>query len=50
MGTAQWMVSVPEDITLLGATFYNQGVVVDRAANAAGVTMSNAGEGRIGAK
>jgi hypothetical protein len=41
---------IPADVSLLGRPFHNQAVVVDRAANALGAIVSNAGEGRIGAK
>ena len=47
-GKATFKLPIPNDTTLLGAPFYNQVLVVDRAANAAGFTATNAGEGQIG--
>ena len=42
--------AVPNDVALVGGSFFNQGFVLDPPANAAGITSSNSGEGRIGAK
>jgi hypothetical protein len=47
-GTAHFVLSIPQDAMLLGMPFYNQGLVVDRNANPAGFTWTNAGEGVIG--
>ena len=47
-GTALWNVRFPNDPGLVGVTFFNQAWVVDAAANPFGVSVSNAGEGRIG--
>ena len=41
---------IPDDDSLMGASFYNQGLVVDPRANVFGATVSNGGEGRIGAR
>jgi hypothetical protein len=39
---------VPGDASLVSATFYSQFVVLDAAANALGITVSNAGEAIVG--
>jgi hypothetical protein len=49
-GSARLDLWIPADGSLLGRPFHNQAVVMDRAANAFGAIVSNAGEGRIGAK
>jgi hypothetical protein len=41
--------AVPSSSTLLAGSFFNQGVVLDTPANAAGITASNAGQGTVGA-
>jgi len=45
LGTSVWNASVPN---LPGVVFYNQAFVFDPAANAFGVTASNAGRGLVG--
>lgn len=42
--------SIPNNSALVGGSFYNQAFVVDLPANGAGITASNAGEARIGAR
>ena len=49
-GTAALRLEVPGDASLLGAPFFNQGLVSDPGANAFGAVVSNAGEGRIGGR
>jgi hypothetical protein len=49
-GSAILGLDVPADGSLVGAMFYDQALVGDRTANAFGATVSNGGEGRIGAK
>jgi hypothetical protein len=46
--SATWLLPVPNFAALIGALFYNQALVLDTAANAAGLTASNGGRGRIG--
>jgi hypothetical protein len=41
---------IPDDAGLLGAPFFNQAFVLDPPANRAGLSASNGGEGRIGAR
>jgi hypothetical protein len=41
---------IPDDASLLGSRFYDQAIVVDPAANAAGATASHALEARIGGR
>ncbi|MHC5063262.1 MAG: FG-GAP repeat protein [Planctomycetota bacterium] len=48
--TAQWTLSIRDDISLLGLRFYNQGLVLDPAANDLGAVMTKAGAGEIGLK
>lgn len=47
-GNAQFQLAVPALAPLVGVRFYNQGMSFDLAANAAGLTLSNAGAGTIG--
>jgi hypothetical protein len=49
-GTATWALQVPDDPTIVSADFYNQAYVLDPGANRFGLTVSNAGEGIVGAK
>jgi hypothetical protein len=49
-GAGSVTIGVPNDQSLLGASFFNEGFVLDPPANAAGITTSNAGEARIGAR
>ena len=42
--------AVPNSVTLVGGSLFSQAFVVDPPANAAGITASNAGEARIGAR
>ncbi len=43
--------SIPLTIpSLVGGTFYNQGFVLDPGANQAGITVSNAASGVVGAR
>ncbi len=49
-GKASWSATVPRTPILIGAVFFQQGFVLDRGANPLGVVVSNAGEGKIGAK
>ncbi|MBK8974736.1 MAG: hypothetical protein IPM29_02310 [Planctomycetes bacterium] len=41
---------IPNNPLLVGAPFYNQAFVLDPVVNPAGITVSNAGEARIGAR
>jgi hypothetical protein len=45
---AVWSFVVPNDLGYLGLTFYNQGLVLDPAANAVGLVVSNATVSQIG--
>jgi hypothetical protein len=45
LGTAVWNVTIPN---FPGASFYNQAIVFDAAANPLGITTSNGGHGVIG--
>ncbi len=47
-GKATVTLPIPNSPVLLGAPFYNQGLVFDRAANPGGFTTTNGGEGQIG--
>ena len=49
-GVASWAVPIPADPGLVGSTLFQQALIVDQGANALGVTTSNAGEVRIGAR
>lgn len=44
----RWAFSIPDDVRLLGARFYQQALVLDVAANAFGLTVSTAARARIG--
>ena len=47
-GGARWGFVMPNSTNLPGASFCNQGVVLDRSANALGITVSNYGHGVVG--
>jgi hypothetical protein len=47
-GSASWDLDVPMDSSLVGLTFYVQGLVFDQGANAGGGVVSNAIEATIG--
>lgn len=49
-GNAHWTIRIPVLPSLVANSFYLQGFVFDRAANALGATVSNAGEARIGVR
>lgn len=49
-GRATWSATLPGNQSLVGGQLYSQAVVVDRAANAGGLSWSNGGEGRFGLK
>ena len=49
-GTASLTLAVPNSTQLVGCLFYNQALVLDPPANAFGAILSNAGEGKLGAK
>jgi hypothetical protein len=49
-GVANVTIPIPNDASLLGASFFSQGLVADPPANAAATTASNAAEGKIGGK
>jgi hypothetical protein len=48
--TASLPLAIPQGPELLGAPFYAQSLVLDPPANAPGLTVSNAGAGRIGGR
>ncbi len=48
LGTATWNFDIPKDLSLVGMPFYNQGFILDPAANPAGAIVSNAAEAVIG--
>jgi hypothetical protein len=41
---------IPNELGLLGARFFNQALVSDAGANAAGLTASNGAAGRVGGR
>ena len=47
-GIATWNLVIPANNAFLGITFFNQGFSLDPAANAAGLTTSNAARGVVG--
>ena len=47
-GLANWPITIPYDVGLIGALAYQQALVLDPAVNLMGVTTSNAGEMRLG--
>jgi hypothetical protein len=47
-GQTTWSINIPPNGGLLGFTFYVQAAVFDQAANAFGVTVTNAGTAQIG--
>ncbi len=49
-GMAQGSVPLPANPAILGLSIFNQGFVVDPKANNLGLTTTNGGEGKIGAK
>jgi hypothetical protein len=49
-GTATITLPLPNDLNLVGARFYNQGLVLDPPANSAGLTTSNGAAATIGKK
>jgi hypothetical protein len=49
-GSAFLPLWLPSDPALLGASFFTQGLTVDRSANPLGLSVSNAGEGRLGGR
>ena len=49
-GAASYSLGLPNLGALLGLRFYNQAMVFDAGANAAGITASNGGESLIGAR
>ena len=50
LGTATWNFDIPRDFSLVGMPFYNQGYILDPAANPAGAIVSNAAEALIGGR
>lgn len=46
--SATWTLPIPNLGSLQGVSFYNQGLSLDTAANAAGLTLSNGAKGRVG--
>ncbi len=48
MGVAQWQFSIPATVSLLGASFYQQALVLDPTANAFGAVFSNGAHATIG--
>jgi hypothetical protein len=49
-GTTTFGIAIPNDPSLVGLSFHNQAVVLDPGANPLGLTTSNGGTGRIGAR
>lgn len=47
-GQAEFDLAIPDTVSLVGVSFANQAAVVDLAANAAGLVLSNAAEGVVG--
>ena len=46
--SASWSLAIPSATSFLGVVFFNQAFSFDPAANAAGLTVTNAGRARIG--
>lgn len=49
-GSATWDVPIPGDVALAGAEVFVQAAVLDRLANALGLTVSNGGAARLGSR
>jgi hypothetical protein len=49
-GSALWTLNLPNQPAFLGSRFFNQAATFDPGANPGGVTVSNAGDGTIGAR
>ncbi len=49
-GRAAWSMSIPDALWLTGFRFYQQALVLDAQANAAGVVATNAGAAVIGGR
>ena len=49
-GSAAWTIPVPPSWTLVGASFLQQGLVLDPNANPAGIVFSNAAVGVVGSR
>ena len=49
-GFATWSAAIPADTTFAGLSFYNQGIVLDPAANELGLVFSDYGTATIGVK
>ncbi|MFQ5507097.1 MAG: hypothetical protein ACE5F1_20185 [Planctomycetota bacterium] len=49
-GRATWVLPIPNDVLLVGLSFFQQGLVLDRAANSFGAIMTNAGKAKIGVR
>ena len=47
-GAATLALPIPNDMRLVGATFFNQFAVIDAGANSLGIAFSNGGKGIIG--
>jgi hypothetical protein len=47
-GAALWPLGIPNDVRLLDARFYQQALIVDPAANTAGISLTNGGVATIG--
>jgi hypothetical protein len=47
-GAATRSMAIPTDVRLVGTPLYLQGIAIDPAVNAAGLTVSNAGASVIG--
>jgi hypothetical protein len=45
---ATWSISVPNDSSILGASFFNQAFVPSPSTNPAGLVVTNGGRGRLG--
>jgi hypothetical protein len=45
---ATWSIGVPNDSSILGASFFNQAFVPSPTTNPAGLVVTNAGRGRLG--
>jgi hypothetical protein len=49
-GSANWSFGIPSRLLLDGVQFFVQGVVFDAGANAANLTVTNAGDGTVGSR
>jgi hypothetical protein len=49
-GTARWMMSIPDDVRLIGFANYQQAMVLEPGTNPANTIFSNAGQMVVGGR